>query len=276
MKQKFKDFYKTKVPQTDITNKKIEIVLFAGDYTPITIRDTNRVEDFYNEVVKENPDNYSEDLEIAFLVNHTEDDIEELKYSNRLTIQDINFINSTFFGLKTYGLPFNDFYESTYSEDINTVDIKENIKTFFDEKFRGKNVEIVFNDSKKSMFKKINDIISIETLNFRFFSDTVYSFPHVKFSDIYITSDILKAICLLDYEKPDPENISIFCSRYELDDLYEDIKTLHHMSQNRNYHLLFSMVFPKINLNNTDSENEETNNKIVMKLIQQLYLKNEV
>ena len=273
MKTGFKNYYKQSVPvETVSADSPIDIVLFVGEYSPITIADFQRFKDYKKEVVDAAPNLYAEEVSMALLVDHDADNALEQSFSNTLNIAEKNFINSTFFALRTYGVDFNQFYQSIYNSEVDSMELHDDIRLFLDKTFRGKRVEIVFSDSSKDMFSSICDTSSFRNITFRFFKDTYCYFPLCKFSDIRITSDIVKAIALLDYEKPYPENISVFCAKYGLTDISEEIKTIHYLSQNENYHLLFSLVFPQLTLKNQTVETAEMNNNVIMKMIQALFI----
>lgn len=93
-----------------------------------------------------------------------------------------------------------------------------------------------------------------------------------------MTGDMIKAVVLLNYEKPNPENLKNFCHKYKLNHLFNEIKNIHFKLNNDNYYLAFEYLFPEVNIQSfdlkVDAETKKTNLLFIMEMLKEMYLKN--
>lgn len=204
--------------------------------------------------------------------------------------KSINYQNKYFFlgnNEKQLPLDINDKNKDDIIKDIN-IALKEYIDKFiflFKNNFYSNNILIVM---PKEDFINIDELMDIteftsDKINLGF---TFWNYKNNIMNDesykifgnfLPITGDMIKAIVLLNYEKPNPENLRNFCHKYKISHLFNEIKNIHFKLNNDNYYLAFDYLFPEININSynkdIDLETKKTNLLFIMEMLKEMYIK---
>jgi hypothetical protein len=276
----FKKFYSEK---TGESFTRYNVVLFVGEYNPITYDEYGRIQQFVDEVIK-NPtytNIFDEAVDIGLIMNA---DKEEEKFSIQkkynLNFDERNYITTKLFGLKA--IPF-DIKGLEISQAISAGDetklnemiykINEDLKKVFHKN----NILIVLRDKDTNVqdaFKLIkatyenNDDNKVDLVIFN-------HKPHVpKSISMPCNGEIIKAICLLNADKPLPEDLKTFAAKYGLVEYIDDIRRIHFKTEGHRYSLAFELVFPQLNLfASQDEASKEANFIFIMDLLKEMYLK---
>ena len=280
--ENFKDFYSSNNTTTDDKHlfKKIDIVLFLGEYDPITRDEYSRINQFVDGVMR-NPTHiskFSDKVDIGLLMNCEKKDLKlENRGDHKLTFEEKNYITTKIFGLKSFPVNldklFVDSMLSDGKEDVQTQlsDIAEQLKKYFHKQ----NILIVLNHIDRNFEEilfNIKETVSVDNINLDFL---IFNHkPEINELGIPFSGSIVKAVTLLDYEKPNPEDIKAFSANFGMLEILDDVRKLHFKSRNDNYHILFEMFFPDLNFYiNEKSDTKEANYKFLMDLLRTMYIK---
>ncbi|MCS7317031.1 MAG: hypothetical protein NZZ41_01750 [Candidatus Dojkabacteria bacterium] len=305
MKQTFKHFFVEKLyyknqEELDFNEKSLVIpdkwdtILFFGDYNPITRKEYNRIINFLQ--------NFSIDsyrINVGLISNSEEDNFinkiqRDIQFE--LNFEERNFITTKFFGLKIFKMNITKILYLLKSY-IDNKNIEKDIQLYMDDiifefksNFYSNNVLIVMRPEdyiNLQEFMKITEIVSDEiNLGFMFWDNKKFSDITIKNQNYRIfgnflpmTGKMIKAIVLLNFEKPNPEDLKNFCYKYKLQDLFTEIKNIHFKLNNDNYHLAFEYLFPDVILQNEEfievnNEVRKYNLLVIMEILKEMYLKN--
>lgn len=326
---------------------KWDVILFAGEYNPITRKEFLKILDFiYKNKKNENIIDHKTLLALVSFHKENSQSIEQKineKLSFSLSFEERNFITSKFFGLKLFeinnintllyllhkkfstskenkhhleyhsynshivkdtnkqhyasletSIKNNLLYKKSVfitpnnqlpqenplhkDEEEELVKIINNFKNFIQKNFVGTRILIVLDrnlHSDLTVLSKLNHFFNGDfELGILFWDDPVeYENKKINELKIPITGEMIKAIVLLDYEKPTADNLKYFSHKYKLHHLLNEIKQIHMKFNNENYHLIFKYLFPPILISKKDNEDiDEINYIVLMKMLSEMYL----
>lgn len=263
---------------------KYDLVLFYGDYNPITREEYNRIFEFINDFVPKNKQLFSDKLEIGLLCDY-DDDLEQRQIRTQnydLLLDEMKFLTTKLFGLKLYPIDFRGINElikltdTPYEEQLLSDTIKELTATF-KRNFLRDNALVVLrpNDSLK-ILSEISNLTSSE-INIGFMVyQSKFKEPSKLLSRLPYDSRMLKLICILDYFRPNPEDLRTFCFRYKLQDLLEEAKRIHFKTANEYYFDAFKLLFPNLNTSVSNDSVNESNVKVIFEIIKRMFLKRDL
>jgi len=276
------------VPSTPM-GQRWDVVLFAGDYNPITREEYARVRQFVNGFLKasENAPKFNKKVDIGLLIDYEDkkDNILANKENYILSLEERNFISTSMFGLKIYPVKFDEmiYLLKSSKEDFEAKQelvnkVNEMVVKLKDE-FYSANILIVLRPEHAKDLGELKEIVSLARggMNIGF---VVFEHEPLESSDIFgsiipMTGDIIKAICILDRDRPNPEYLKAFAHKYKLSHIFEAIKRIHFKVDNENYILAFRLVFPDISIFSADDTAAESNSRVMLELIKNMYLKND-
>jgi len=272
-----------------VPSQRWDVVLFAGDYNPITKEEYSRVRQFVNGFLKapENADKFNKKVDLGLLIDYEDkkDNILTNRENYSLSLEERNFISTWLFGLKLYPIKFDEmlYLLKTSKEDFEAkqelvLKVNEMVLSLKDN-FYSSNILIVLSPEHAKDIGELKEIVAMARggINIGFI---VYEHEQSQTSDIFgtlipITGDIIKAICLLDRDRPNPEYLKAFVHKYKIVDVFEAVKRIHFKVDNENYILAFRLVFPDITIFSADDEASEWNARVVLEMLKNMYLKNE-
>lgn len=261
-----------------------DIVLFSGTYDPITRDEHEKIKDFIKDVIKEgkNADKFSPNVEIGLLCNEDKTSQSTIldKFRYNLTNDEKEFITAKIFGLRMFPLNFKDLALLSNSKDL-TVDKEESYKDSINnlkKSFQKANILIVLspedfpnNDAPDEISKKFSD----EDLNIGFITWKPKPRTPVEFlGNAKMSGQVIKAICLMDFERPNPEQLKSFTYKYKLANILDLIRTIHFKVMGEKYLLAFRALFPDLVVFGDEEEDDKDTNYIfIMELLKKMYLR---
>jgi hypothetical protein len=280
--ENFKDFYTSK---TGESFEKYNVVLFVGEFNPITYDEYDRIQQFIEKVIK-NPEYtklFDDSVDIGLLMNaDKEAEKFEIQKKYNLCFDERNYITTKIFGLKALPIDLEKL-ELAQAISIDNVDkINEIISKTTEElkkHFHKNNILIVlrkedaaidaaFKELKANYETDLNTESKVDLVKFN-------HVPHVpKSISIPCRGEIIKAIALLNSDKPRPEDLKSFAAKYGLLEFIDDIRRIHFKTEGYRYSLAFELVFPQLNLfAGQDEASKEANFVFIMDLLKEMYLK---
>jgi hypothetical protein len=292
---KFKTYFESVMPSGNtqvnqnnqpVISNKWDVVLFAGDYNPITRDEFIRVNQFVENYVKTTPDKFSKKVDIGLITNYDdeyENDVSsQMEYN--LTIEERNFISTKFFGLKLFPINFEKMLHLLRNDPDGTSDPEFMVEVNdmiveLKNSFHGSNVLVVLRPEDARDIQQLEQISEVirSGLNIGFL---VWNHdPHTQNKlfgrNVPVNGDIVKAITLLDLERPNPEEIKSFAYKYKLQDWLNEIKHIHFKVNNDRYIIAFRSIFPELIISDgCDDSVIESNAKVAMEMLKKMYLKN--
>lgn len=266
------------------TSVKYDLILFAGDYDPITRGEYQRVVDFVNGFFKENRNLFSENVEIGLVTNHSDTNEEEMVRENtyNLSLKEKQFLTTKLFGLKLYPINFSGINEIIKLLDTpeEKQELNETIKDLiekFKESFLTDNALIVLRPKDSiNLIESISNLTAGEiNIGAMILPDKSYNMPET-LSRIPMHGKIIKILALMDHFRPNPEDIRTFCYKYKIEDGIEEAKRLHFKTNNEDYFKAFSLVFPELRTTVNDDSVNEANSKVVLEMLKKMYLKRDL
>lgn len=287
----FRNFFISSVPgagQNPLSEinetQKWDVVLFVGNYDPITKDEYERIKQFVSKIVKgEQANKFSHDVDLGVLVNEQldEESYFEEKHNTSLSFEDKEFITGKLFGLKIFPVNFKQLMWLTLgqSDKESSENAKEKINKItskIQQSFEKANILIVLRESDNHSLEALGEIIhkfSDNNLNIGFM---VYKHEPVKnamLDNIPMTGEIIKAVCLMDFERPTPEDLKSFSYKYKLSKYLDTIRTIHFKVQGAKYLLPFTSLFPDLVIYGDEEFEDKKNNYIfVMEVLKKMYL----
>ena len=256
---------------------KWNVILFTGDYNPITRIEFMRIKGYINEVVT--PDKsrkFSKDIDIGLLAEKNEQTIDNDVKIN-LSLEERQFITGKLFGLKLFPIDFNDLFNLAKigARDKMNKEVSK-YANFLKEKFENANILIVLRPNEQIILNEKNTIIDAFRDNDVKIGLTIFDYnfktPSQYFGSMPINGNMIKACCLLDNERPDPKALKVFSSKYSILENLDYIKVMHFKTKNENYDLAFTYLFPDIIVTGSKVEDKVTNTKLVMEMIKSMYI----
>ena len=170
-------YYNNGVPAPEINDDTVvqrrvqyDLLLFYGDYNPITREEYIRIFEFINDFVPKNKQLFSDKLEVGLLCDY-DDDLEQrqVKIQNYdILLDEMQFITTKLFGLKLHPIDFTGINElikltdTPYEQQLLSDNIR-NLTSTFKKKFLTDNALVILrpNDSVK-LLTEISNLTSDE------------------------------------------------------------------------------------------------------------------
>lgn len=279
----FKKYFTNK---TGDSFTKYNIVLFVGDYNPITYDEYDRIRQFVDTVIK-NPEHttmFEESVDVGIIMDADKDEEKfAIQKQYNLSFDERNYLTTKLFGLKAIAMDLKKLelaQQLSKAGDVQKLNellfkISEDMKKVFHKS----NILIVLRDKDLNIKDGLHHIKgTYETdLNTESKVDLIVfkHQPHIpKSISIPCNGQIIKAVTLLNADKPLPENLRSFAAKYGLIEYIDDIRRIHFKTGGERYHLAFELVFPQMNLfAQQDESSKQANILFVMDLLKEMYLK---
>lgn len=263
---------------------KYDLILFYGDYNPITREEYSRIFEFINDFVPKNKQLFSDKLEVGLLCDY-DDDLEQRQIKTQnydLLLDEMKFLTTKLFGLKLYPIDFRGINElikltdTPYEEQLLSDTIKELTDEFKKNFLRDNALVVLRPDDSLKILSEISNLTSCE-INIGFMAyQNKFREPSKLLSKLPYDSRMLKLICILDYFRPNPEDLRTFCFRYKLQDLLDEAKRIHFKTGNEYYFDAFKLLFPNLNTSITNDSVNESNVKVIFELLKRMFLKRDI
>jgi hypothetical protein len=280
--ENFQKFYQEKTGETFI---KYNVILFVGDYSPISYDEYDRIQQFIDTVIK-NPTYttiFDDTVDIGLIINaDKEADKFSIQKKYNLGFDEKNYITTKVFGLKSLPIDLDKLEIAQQLGVDNTEKLNEIVSKTTEEmkKFFHKcNILIVLrsdDDRVKEAFQQLKsnyetDLNTDSKVDLVIFNHKPYIPASIA---IPCNGDIIKAITLLNSDKPNAESLKTFAAKYGLLDYVDEIRRIHFKCEGYRYSLAFELVFPKMNLfSGQDDASKEANMIFMMDLLKEMYLK---
>jgi hypothetical protein len=293
-KKSFKSFFNEnvaakvdEVPAAPAENK-WDVVLFAGDFNPITKDEYSRICQFVEKYIKKESQQFGENVDIGLVTDYDkkyENDVAN-KLSYDLTIEERNFISTKFFGLKLFPVNFEKMLHLLRHDQAKAAnpefmkEVNEMIVEF-KENFHGSNILIVLRQEDAKDIAELEKIANIArgglNIGFLIWAHDPQSDSRLFGKTIPVIGDIIKAIVLLDVERPNPEEIKAFAHKYKVQKWINEIQKIHFKVNNDRYIIAFRCIFPDLVISQTtDDASIDSNARVAMEMLKTMYLKNVV
>lgn len=271
----------SKEPIQQKTPSKWNVLLFAGDFNPITKDDYSRIQQFIGSYIKENRESFADKVDIGLITQY--DDTEEgnlvIEQQFGLTLEERSFLTTKLFGLKLFGADFKNIAHLTkFAEGEENESLTKEVAQLVDtlkENFFNSNVLVVLREGDtlgynilEEASKLIEDPdITVGAVTYKHNSETLSTYGSP------IDGNIVKAITLMDFDRPNPEDLKNFAHRYKLSEYLEYMKRIHFRTYNENYFDAFKMAFPMVSTTGQMDESTEWNLRIVLEMMKKMFLK---
>lgn len=261
-----------------------DVVLFSGTYDPITRDEHEKIKDFIKTVIQDgqHKDKFSPNVEFGLICNEEKSSQSTIldKFKYNLSNEEKEFISAKIFGLRMFPLSFKDLLLISNNEEIYSDKesaFKDSI-TNLKKSFQRANILIVLNHDDfpdNKVTEEITKKFSDEDLNIGFISWTPKKSTPIEFlGNVAMTGQIIKAICLMDFERPNPEQIKSFCYKYKLANILDLVRTIHFKVMGEKYLLAFRALFPDLTIFGDEEEDDKDTNYIfIMELLKKMYLR---
>lgn len=293
-KKSFKSFFVEnvaakvdEVPTAPAANK-WDVVLFAGDYNPITKDEYSRICQFVEKYIKKESHQFGEKVDIGLVTDYDkkyENDVAN-KLAYDLSIEERNFISTKFFGLKLFPVNFEKMLHllrhdpakasnPEFMKEVNDMIVE------FKENFHGSNILIILRQEDAKDITELEKIANVArgglNIGFLIWNHDPQSDSRLFGKSIPILGDIIKAIVLLDLERPNPEEIKAFAHKYKVQKWINEIQKIHFKVNNDRYIIAFRCIFPDLVISQTsDDAAIDSNARVAMEMLKTMYLKNVV
>ena len=275
---------------------KWDVVLFTGNYNPITVDEHDRIRQFVDNVIRNDTYQhlFAPTVELGLVFDDEDDNLAMTESEMVLNNVEKDFITTKFFGLRgfpvsyrrlkwlTIPVPDKDklkmnaqFKIDEMRDDMLTMfyPALENIKRSFDKV----NVLIVVNPSEPNAIPELDHIVTNfedDTIKIGFMSWRHLSKDKIKeLGNVPVNGDMLKAVVLMDHDRPEPEDLKAFAYKYGLKHLIEDIRSVHFRVDGEYYLRAFMTLFPKLIVYEDDETNIEDNYRVVLEILKKMYFK---
>lgn len=267
---------------------KWDVVLFSGDYNPLTKDEYSRICQFVEKYIKKESNQFDKSVDIGLVTDYDknyEDDVSN-QMSYDLTIEERNFLTTKLFGLKLFPVKFEKMLHllrydpekasnPEFMEDVNEMILN------FKQNFHGSNILIVLRQQDVKDITDLNKIANIArgglNIGFLIWNHELESNSRLFGRQIPIIGEMIKAIVLLDNEKPNPEEIKSFAYKYKIQKWINEIQKIQFKVNNDRYIIAFRCIFPDLVISHTsDDSSIEANARVAMDILKTMYLKNVV
>lgn len=274
-------------PTQTSETEKWDVVLFVGDYNPITRDEHERIKQFVAKIIKgDQSHKFCHDVDLGVLVNQQldEESFFQEKDNFDLSVHDKEFITSKLFGLKMFPVNFKQLMWLTLEQldrdnTEGASDKIEKISKKIQSSFEKANILIVLRESDGHSLKALGEIIhkfanSDINIGFMVWRHTIENNPIME--NLPCDGDIVKSLCLLDFVRPEPGELKSFSYKYKLSNHLDSIRSLHLKCQGEKYLLPFMSVFPDLVIYGDEEFEDKKNNYIfVMEILKKMYLGDE-
>jgi GTPase SAR1 family protein len=273
---------------TNNTNKAQDywdVVLFNGTYDPITRDEHEKVKKFIKEIVNsdKHKNKFSPTVEFGLMCNDDTSSNSAIldKFKYNLTHDEKEFISAKLFGLRMFPINFTELSMLAASVDKSN-DTSENLENSIKDlkkSFQKANILIVLNKSDElengNGLEEITKKFESEDLNIGFITwDPSDAEPIEFLGNTKMSGQIIKAICLMDFERPNPDELKSFCYKYKLANILDLVRTIHFKVMGEKYLLAFRSLFPDLTIFGDEEEDEKDINYIfIMELLKKMYLR---
>lgn len=300
MESDFREFIRT--PRGDDCDSeptgKWDVVLFAGVYSPITIDEKDRVDQFVKNVIRNDKykDLFSDNVDLGLIVDDEDSSKVFSAGSYDLTNDEKEFISGKLFALKVFPvnyrrlkwltIPIPDKHKLPFNASFTLEETRNELLTMFypalekiKESFDNVNILIVIDPDQPNAIPELDHITTNfedDTIKIGFMSWKHLPKLHIKeLGNIPVTGDMIKAVVLMDHDRPYPEYLKSFAYKYKLGHLIEEIRTVHFKVSGEYYLEAFMELFPDVVVFDDDETNKKANYKFIMELLKKMYLKDE-
>jgi hypothetical protein len=287
--KKFLESYEVEPEQEQapsIPSTKWGVVLFLGEYNPINKEELSRVKQFVNDFMPNNPEMFTERVDLGLVCDYNESEETKLKDSinYNLSLLERQFISTRLFGLKLYPIQLNSINQLLRLADTEDEfqELREEtgeIIEMFKENFVNSNVLVVVNPNDGFQINQVGQIANLLSGEVNVGLMPYESKPTgigEMLGNVPVSSSLIKAIVLMDAIRPDPEDLKHFSYMYKLQDHLETLKRIHFRTMNEHYVEAFRMVFPEVSQVQEDEDTKHWNYRIMMQMLKEMYLKEEV
>lgn len=269
----------------DTNETKWNVVLFAGDYDPMTKWEYNRITDFVTNFIKgpETNNKFDKNVDIGVILSDVDKE-EELNafHKQDLTLDDRKFINGKIFGLKSFPVDMKKLlWVTTMSTgNLEKADYEDAFRNILNN-FENKNILIVLNPNNRNHIEDLTEIqksFESDKITIGFVAWAGEENKYIKSKELKNldkSGDMIKAICLLDYYRPHPEHLKYFAHKFHLQHILDDIKQLHFKVGNERYKDAFKSLFPTLSIYDNDDYTIDPNFKFTLEMLKKMYLKDD-
>ncbi len=265
-----------------------DVILFAGDYNPITKDEYSRICQFVDKFIKKESHQFGDKIDIGLVTDYDkkyENDVAN-KMSYDLSIEERNFISTKFFGLKLFPVNFEKMLHLLRHDEAKAAnpefmkEVNEMIVEF-KENFHGSNILIVLRPQDAKDINELERIANVArgglNIGFLIWNHDPQTDSKLFGRSIPIVGDMIKAITLLDIERPNPEEIKAFAHKYKIQQWINEIKKIHFKVNNDRYIIAFRCIFPDLVISQmADDSAIDSNARVAMEMLKTMYLKNVV
>jgi hypothetical protein len=290
---------------------KWDVVLFPGKYDPITKEEQSRIAQFVNQVIR-NPQHaclFSENVELGLISDFKSEEqklVDTIKYE--MSFEDKEFITAKIFGYRMFQVNVRDLFWLAVNKskeiikttkvfgadqkfkdepvDSDQISYPDGVNPTFDaslselkKTFDNANILVVLDPDTNDFVQDIDDEVVTfedESLNVGFL---VWKNKKEKINRLLggvpNIGEIIKAIVLMDHDKPDPEDLKSFAFKYNLGNYLSDIRTIHFKVNGEKYPIAFMSVFPQMVIYEIDEDNKMDNYIFVMEMMKKMFLGDE-
>jgi hypothetical protein len=299
MSKQFREFLQA--PVTQDHNQQVgkwDVVLFAGNFSPITIDEKERINQFVTNIIRNDKYKhlFSDNVDLGLIVDDEDASKVFSAGSYDLTNNEKEYISGKLFALRMFPisyrrlkwltLPLPDKHKLHFNAAFTQQNTKDELLTMFypaleeiKESFDNVNILIVIDPNQPNALPELDSVTTNfedDTIKIGFISWKHLPRIHVKeLGNIPINGDMIKATVLMDHDRPDPEYLKSFAYKYKLGHIIENIRTLHFKVTGEHYLEAFMTMFPDIVVFDDDETNKRSNYKFVMELLKKMYLKDE-
>lgn len=275
---------------------KWDVVLFTGNYNPITVDEHDRIRQFVDNVIRNDSykDLFSQTVELGLVFDEESNNLAKTEVDMVLNNIEKDYITTKFFGLRGFTvsyrrlkwltLPVPDKDKLKLNANLTNEQLRDDIMTMFrpalddiKKKFDQVNVLIVINPEEPNALPELDHIVTNfedDTIKIGFMSWRHLANDTVKeMSDIPVTGDMLKAVVLMDHDRPEPEDLKSFAFEYGLKDYIDHIRALHFRVDGEYYLEAFMTLFPKLIVYEDDETNIKDNYRVVLEILKKMYFK---
>jgi uncharacterized membrane protein YgcG len=201
-----------------------------------------------------------------------------------MTFEDKEFITGKLFGLKIFPVNYKQLMWLTMAQEDKERDESNNEKvnkivSKIQKSFQKANILIVLREDDSHSLKALGEIIhkfSNNDINIGFMVWKHEPIKNVILENIPMCGDMIKAICLMDFERPMPEDLKSFSYKYRLSKHLDHIRSIHFKVGGEKYLLPFTSMFPDLVIYGDEEFEDKKNNYIfVMEILKKMFLGDE-
>lgn len=247
----FKEYIQSPCPKSEEeVVGKWDVVLFTGNYNPITKDEHDRINQFVQNVIRgvDYKHLFSETVDVGLIFDEDDDNMLKAEIGKTLTNDEKNFITTKLFGLRGFPISYRRLKWLTFpvegkeklpiNSHLSQKKLKDDILTMYHpaldqlkRNFENVNILIVVNPEENSYMSDLDGVMTNfedDTIKIGFMSWKHVAHDEVKeLGGIPVTGDMVKALIMLDHDRPEPEELKSFAYMYGLSKYVEHIRALH-------------------------------------------------